>query len=44
VHCSDVINLCDLSTETEMQPHLGIRLFFHGGVAASIGDRDIPMV
>lgn len=43
VHYSDVLNLCDLSTETEMQPHLGVKLFFQGGVAASIGDRDIPM-
>ncbi|WP_341486431.1 AraC family transcriptional regulator [Pararhizobium sp. A13] len=43
VHYSDVINLCDLSTESEMHPHLGIKLFFQGGVAASIGDRDIPM-
>ncbi len=43
VHYSDVTNLCDLRTETEAPPHLGIKLFFQGGVSASIGDKDIPM-
>ncbi len=43
VHYSDVTNLCDLQTETEAPPHLGIKLFFCGSVTASIGDRDIPM-
>jgi AraC-like DNA-binding protein len=43
VHYSDVTNLCDLNTEMEMPPHLGIKLFFHGGVAASIGGCNIPM-
>ena len=43
VHYSDVTNLCDLITETEAPPHLGIKLFFRGGVNASIGNQDIPM-
>ncbi len=43
IHYSDVTNLCDLQTETEAPPHLGIKLFFCGSVTASIGDRDIPM-
>lgn len=43
VHYSDVTNLCDLHTEAESAPHLGIKLFFQGGVSASIGDQDIPM-
>jgi len=43
MHYSDVTNLCDLSTETEAPPHLGIKLFFQGGVSASIGNQDIPM-
>jgi len=43
VHYSDVTNLCDLQTETEIPPHLGIKLFFRGGVSASIGDCSIPM-
>lgn len=43
MHYSDVTNLCDLSTETEAPPHLGIKLFFQGGVSASIGEQDIPM-
>lgn len=40
---SDVTHLCDLETKTEAPPHLGIKLFFEGGVAASIGDLSIPM-
>lgn len=43
LHYSDVTNLCDLHTETEAPPHLGIKLFFQGGVTASIGNQDIPM-
>ncbi|ACM30287.1 transcriptional regulator [Rhizobium rhizogenes] len=43
VHYSDVTNLCDLHTEAESAPHLGVKLFFQGGVSASIGDQDIPM-
>ncbi|QFY63752.1 helix-turn-helix transcriptional regulator (plasmid) [Rhizobium grahamii] len=43
VHYSDVTNLCDLHTETEAPAHLGIKLFFRGGVSASIGNQDIPM-
>lgn len=43
IHYSDVTNLCDLRTETEAPPHLGIKLFFQGGVTASIGNQDIPM-
>lgn len=43
VHYSDVTNLCDLDTRTEAPPHLGIKLFFQGGVSASIGNIDIPM-
>ncbi|WP_244619200.1 helix-turn-helix domain-containing protein [Rhizobium sp. 18055] len=42
-HYSDVTNLCDLHTEAESAPHLGIKLFFQGGVSASIGNQDIPM-
>jgi AraC-like DNA-binding protein len=43
VHHSDLVNLCDLQTKTEAPPHLGIKLFFQGGVVASIGKLDIPM-
>jgi hypothetical protein len=43
VHYSDVTNLCDLHTEAESAPHLGIKFFFQGGVSASIGDQNIPM-
>lgn len=43
VHYSDVTNLCDLYTEAESAPHLGIKLFFQGGVSASIADQNIPM-
>jgi AraC-like DNA-binding protein len=43
VHYSDLVNLCDLQTKTEAPPHLGIKLFFQGGVVASIGSLDIPM-
>lgn len=43
IHYSDITNLCDLETETEAPPHLGIKLFFEGGVSASIGDVPIPM-
>lgn len=43
IHYSDVTNLCDLQTETEAPPHLGIKLFFEGGVSASIGNHAIPM-
>lgn len=43
IHYSDITNLCDFKTETEAPPHLGIKLFFQGGVAASIGDQNIPM-
>ncbi len=43
LHYSDVTNLVDLKTESEASPHLGIKLFFRGGVSASIGNCEIPM-
>lgn len=43
VQYSDLLNLCDLQTRTEAAPHLGIKLFFQGGIVASIGKLDIPM-
>ncbi|AYD04540.1 AraC family transcriptional regulator [Neorhizobium sp. NCHU2750] len=42
-HYSDLTNLRDLQTKTEAPPHLGIKLFFQGGIAARIGNLDIPM-
>lgn len=43
LHYSDLTSLCDFRTKTEAQPHLGIKLFFQGGIAARIGNLDIPM-
>ncbi|MCO5732812.1 AraC family transcriptional regulator [Rhizobium sp. SSA_523] len=43
IHYSDVTSVCDLDTEAESAPHLGIKLFFQGGVSARIGDQAIPM-
>ncbi|WP_250958312.1 helix-turn-helix domain-containing protein [Rhizobium sp. CG5] len=43
VRFSDVVNLCDLTTESELQPHLSIKLFLEGGVDARIGGKQIPM-
>lgn len=42
-HYSDLTSLRDLNTKTEASPHLGIKLFFQGGIAARIGHLDIPM-
>ncbi|WP_319520620.1 AraC family transcriptional regulator [uncultured Martelella sp.] len=40
---SDTVSLCDMETESELQPHLSIKMFFAGGVEARLNDRVLPM-
>lgn len=37
VHYSDVVNHCDMETESRIEPHLSIKLLIAGGLDASVG-------
>ncbi|AJY48445.1 helix-turn-helix transcriptional regulator [Martelella endophytica] len=40
---SDTVSLCAMETESELQPHLSIKLFFAGGIEAKLADHTLPM-
>ncbi|WP_176086242.1 AraC family transcriptional regulator [Martelella sp. HB161492] len=40
---SDTVSLCEMETESELPPHLSIKLFFAGSVEARLADRALPM-